>query len=66
MPKMVKLVSMMTEVANFPKSFRMIGFVNKQIKDSAKRFNCNINLNLTILVYNELVEYVSIIEGRRE
>lgn len=40
---------MMTEVANFPKSFRMIGFVNKQIKDSAKRFNCNINHILNLI-----------------
>lgn len=30
----------MTEVSSFPKTYRMIEFVNKQIKEESKKFNC--------------------------
>lgn len=30
----------MTEVSKFPKAYKMIEFVNKQIKDEEQKFNC--------------------------
>lgn len=36
-----KLVGLMGSLAEYQKTFRMIEFINKQVKDGAKKYNCN-------------------------
>ncbi|TNV87321.1 hypothetical protein FGO68_gene13490 [Halteria grandinella] len=50
------LVGLAGEVAQFPKTFRMVEFINRSVKESSKRFNFN----------DRLVEIVQVIEAKRE
>jgi len=43
----------MKEMSQFPKTYKMIEFIQKSIKDEGKRFSCkSLIITIVILVYN--------------
>lgn len=60
------MVGLLSEVALFPKSFRMVEFINRSMKEPSKRFNCNQFHTLIFIVNDCLVEIVQKIEQIRD